>query len=86
MNRPIRKRGYYRAVKRGEEWACRIHRMPEGFGKMMAFYMRTVDMAKELTRTDSIFNLLPKDDGWRGGTIVIPFGRQHDQGDIDSGS
>lgn len=86
MKRPIRKKAYHRALRRKEPWALEVDRHPKGsLAYLLAFHMRTVDLAEELTRHDSLFNLIPKDDGWRGGYIRVPFnfGREDDPKDTD---
>jgi len=70
--RPIRKRGYYRALKRGDEWAVKISKMT-GLQHMFAFAYRNVDIADLMPRPLGIFKAVPQDTVWKTGTIMVPF-------------
>lgn len=70
--KPIRKRGYYRAVKRGAEWAVRISKK-KGLDFLMAFCYRNFDWKSMVTHGSSFLKHVEKDDAWAGGTIIVPF-------------
>ncbi len=77
--RPIRKRGYFRAVKRGEKWAVEIERKrgPDPYGFEIAFYFRWADPEfwRNAMKGEWLLNSVPKDN-WAGGYITIPLVRK----------
>lgn len=70
--RPKRRKGFYRAVKRGENWAVEIHKLPPGFSKMLAMNWYRVDWKEELQKRTSFLEGFAKDGGWKGGFLAIP--------------
>lgn len=68
---PIRRRAYYRALKRNEPWAIECRNHP------FTFWMKVVYGAKHLRnyieRENWLFKLVPKEGSWTGGYIPVPF-------------
>lgn len=71
--RPIRMRGYYRALKRKEKWATSIEKLKDKdqVGYLFAMAWKNLDLSNE--PTESLFGCSAKGiKGWQGGTIPVP--------------
>lgn len=68
--KPYRKRGYYRALKRGDGWAVSISKK-KGFDFLMAFHYRNIDF-KSLLPTN-IFSKIKMKKTWASSLLVVPF-------------
>lgn len=71
--RPIRMRGYYRAVKRGDAWAVKIANLiiSNPMSGLLVLMYRNVDFKKLVYSENPFLKLIPKDDSWLG-TYIIP--------------
>lgn len=70
-DRPRRRRGYYRAVKRGEKWAVEISKK-RGWSWCLGMYFMHIAWGKEL-KNRPVFDLLEKSEPWTGASLVVPF-------------
>lgn len=73
--KPIRMRGYYRALKRGEKWATKIHSLKSkgGFSYILSLRMRNIDLKKMFLSKLSWINKLDKDKSWNPVPLIVPF-------------
>jgi hypothetical protein len=71
---PGRKRALHRGAKRKDLWCIRQLSMEKSdpFTAYFRWMMRFVDLEREARNPRSLFNLLPKDDTWMGGPMVVP--------------
>lgn len=69
--RPIRTKGYYRALKRGEPWAVKIDALfkVNTFAGSLALYFRNINWDV----LDKICLPLEKTEHWSGGWLLVPF-------------
>jgi hypothetical protein len=66
---PIRKRGYHRALARGEEWAVRLSKLPPFAWWFQWFYR----IPKEpVYRENPLLSLFKKDESWTGARLFAP--------------
>lgn len=76
---PIRKRGYYRALNRKEQWAIKIAKYPEySIFWLLAYHFRDVDWAEEMKKPSLFSDLAKEKQSWQGGYIVIPFKKKNE--------
>ena len=72
FKRSRRYRGWYRAAKRGEEWAVK-HFKKTALFRIMEFIYRFDTMADLIYKDNPFLKLLPKeDDSWRGVYYPVP--------------
>lgn len=71
--RPIRLRGYYRAVKRGESWALKIDALKEKnyFQWIIALSFRNVEFADILSAENPFLSVLEKSIPFSGKYLPI---------------
>lgn len=72
--RPVRLKGFHRAVKRGEAWALRIWKLRDRpLQYLLALAYRAVGWEEMLAQKSPVFESLKKTpDSWLGGTLVVP--------------
>ncbi len=75
--RPIRLRGYYRAVKRGDAWAVKIASLlkRDKLAGLLALCYRNVDFKELMSLSNPFLKLVDKSTGsnYWGAVIQIPF-------------
>lgn len=78
---PHRTRGVYRAAANKKSpihaWADKLIKAKGSFAGLLAWYLRNKgDFSMEKMLTDprpSVFDSIPKDTGWGGTTLIVPF-------------
>jgi hypothetical protein len=75
LNIPIRKKGYYRALRRNEPWAVKIESKKDSdpLGYLSAFTYRYIDMKTLVYSPNPFLSIIPKDESWTGCYTMIPF-------------
>lgn len=82
MSIPGRKKGYYRAVKSGKEWALKIHKLGEGSVQWaLAFVFRNSQKyMKDLIYKDNPFlKMIQKDKDFSGKYMPVPLKYKEDK-------